>query len=152
MTRGRGTASLVASPVLVGAVTVLVAIIAVFIAYNANQGLPFVPTYDINMEIPGGANLVKGNEVRVGGFRVGLVDEINPKVEEDPLTGRRRSIALVHVKLDKKIEPLPADSTFSTRPRSARTGRNPRTGEPIQIKASSQPKFRPGKVLKDAVQ
>ena len=30
--------------------------------------------------------------------------------------------------------------------------RNPRTGEPMQIKASSQPKFRPGKILKDAVQ
>ena len=43
--RGRsGTASLVASPVLVGAVTVLIAMIAVFISYNANQGLPFVPT------------------------------------------------------------------------------------------------------------
>ena len=36
--------------------------------------------------------------------------------------------------------------------RKASTGRNPRTGEPMQIKASSQPKFRPGKVLKDAVQ
>ncbi len=32
------------------------------------------------------------------------------------------------------------------------TRRNPRTGEPMQIKASSQPKFRPGKILKDAVQ
>ena len=46
MTRGRATASLVASPVLVGAVTVLISIIAVLIAYNANPGLPFVPTYD----------------------------------------------------------------------------------------------------------
>ncbi len=36
MSRRRGTASIVASPVLVGAVTVLIAIIAVFIAYNAN--------------------------------------------------------------------------------------------------------------------
>ena len=41
---------------------------------------------------------------------------------------------------------------FSVTRRKASTGRNPRTGEPIQIKASSQPKFRPGKVLKDAVQ
>ena len=41
---------------------------------------------------------------------------------------------------------------FSTRQRDARVGRNPRTGEPMQIAASSQPKFRPGKVLKDAVQ
>ena len=41
---------------------------------------------------------------------------------------------------------------FSVKNRPARTGRNPRTGEPMQIKATSQPKFRPGKVLKDAVQ
>ena len=42
--------------------------------------------------------------------------------------------------------------TFSVNRRKASTGRNPRTGEPMAIKASSQPKFRPGKILKDAVQ
>ena len=47
MTRGRGTASIVASPVLVGAVTTLIVIVSVFLAYNANKGLPFVPTYDL---------------------------------------------------------------------------------------------------------
>jgi DNA-binding protein HU-beta len=41
---------------------------------------------------------------------------------------------------------------FSVTRRKASMGRNPRTGEPMQINASSQPKFRPGKVLKDAVQ
>jgi DNA-binding protein HU-beta len=41
---------------------------------------------------------------------------------------------------------------FSVTRRKASTGRNPRTGEPIQIESSAQPKFRPGKVLKDAVQ
>ena len=41
--------------------------------------------------------------------------------------------------------------TFTTTQRKATTGRNPRTGQPIQIKASKQPKFRPGKVLKEAV-
>jgi DNA-binding protein HU-beta len=40
---------------------------------------------------------------------------------------------------------------FSVTRRKASTGRNPRTGEPMSIKATSQPKFRPGKVLKDAV-
>ena len=78
MTRRRGTSALVASPVLVGAVTVLVAMISVFLAYNANNGLPFVPTYDVKAEIPGGSNLVVGNEVRLGGFRVGVVDRILP--------------------------------------------------------------------------
>lgn len=41
--------------------------------------------------------------------------------------------------------------TFSVAQRKASTGRNPRTGEKIQIKASKQPKFKAGKALKDAV-
>ena len=41
---------------------------------------------------------------------------------------------------------------FSVRARKTGIGRNPRTGEPMQIKATSQPKFRPGKIRKDAVQ
>jgi ABC-type transporter Mla subunit MlaD len=73
MSRRRGQASIGASPVLIGAATVLVALVAVFIAYNANAGLPFVPTYDLKAELPSGGKLVKGNEVRVGGFRVGVV-------------------------------------------------------------------------------
>lgn len=41
--------------------------------------------------------------------------------------------------------------TFQVKDRAARTGRNPRTGESIQIKASRSPGFKAGKVLKDAV-
>ena len=41
--------------------------------------------------------------------------------------------------------------TFSVTRRAARTGRNPRTGERIQISASNKPKFKAGKGLKDAV-
>lgn len=41
--------------------------------------------------------------------------------------------------------------TFSVKKRAARTGRNPRTGETIQIKASKVPGFKAGKGLKDAV-
>jgi DNA-binding protein HU-beta len=41
--------------------------------------------------------------------------------------------------------------TFNTRRREARTGRNPRTGEPIQIKASNLAVFKAGKGLKDAL-
>jgi DNA-binding protein HU-beta len=41
--------------------------------------------------------------------------------------------------------------TFTVGKRLARTGRNPRTGESIKIKAAKVPKFRPGKALKDAL-
>jgi virulence factor Mce-like protein len=113
--RNRTAASVVASPVLVGAVTVLIVIVAVFLAYNANKGLPFVPTYELKAEVPGAANLVPGNEVRVGGFRVGVVDEIKPGRDDE--TGR--NLAVLEMKLDKKVEPLATDTQVVVRPRSA---------------------------------
>ena len=76
---------------LIGAVTVLVAIVAVFISYSANQGLPFVPTYKLKVEVPNGAKLVKGNEVRAGGFRVGVVDGIHAVRPHGERQGARRS-------------------------------------------------------------
>jgi virulence factor Mce-like protein len=117
MTRGRGTASIVASPVLVGAVTTLIVIVSVFLAYNANTGLPFVPTYNLRAEVSGGQNLVEGNEVRVGGFRVGIVDKMGTGVKT--VNGKTQSIAVLRMKLDKKVEPLPTDTTVLVRPRSA---------------------------------
>jgi DNA-binding protein HU-beta len=41
--------------------------------------------------------------------------------------------------------------TFSVSKRAARTGRNPRTGAPLKIKAAKVPRFKPGKGLKDAL-
>jgi len=41
--------------------------------------------------------------------------------------------------------------TSLVKERAARTGRNPQTGEPIEIKAAKVPSFKPGKALKDAV-
>ncbi len=41
--------------------------------------------------------------------------------------------------------------TFSVRERKARTGRDPRTGDTIQIKSSKVPVFKPGKALKDSI-
>jgi virulence factor Mce-like protein len=113
----RGTRQLGASPVLIGAVTVLVAIVAVFISYSANNGLPFVPTYKLKAEMPNGAKLVKGNEVRAGGFRVGIVKDITSA--RRTVHGTERAIAVLDLRLDKKIEPLSVDTTISVRPHSA---------------------------------
>ncbi len=117
MRRRSATPSLVLSPVLVGAVTVLVSIIAVFIAFNANAGLPFVPTYDVRAELPTGNKLVAGNEVRVGGFRVGVVGAITPKTVR--VKGKDRAVAVVSMKLDKTVKPLARDTTSKIRARSA---------------------------------
>jgi virulence factor Mce-like protein len=102
------------SPVLVGALTVLVVIVAVFLSYNANKGLPFVPTYDLGADLPNAAQLVAGNEVRVGGFRVGVVDTITPKRRPDGST-----FAVIHMKLQTDVKPLPVDSKLIVRSRSA---------------------------------
>ena len=137
-----------ASPVLIGATTVLIALVAVFIAYNANSGLPFVPSYDLNAELPSGGKLVKGNEVRVGGFRVGVVKELVPKVAT--VNGERRSVAVAKLSLDKKLEPLSRDSKLRVRPRSAlglkyielEPGTSKATwqsGDTIPVKQSSEP-------------
>ncbi|MCW3017265.1 MAG: hypothetical protein JWO02_4357 [Solirubrobacterales bacterium] len=110
----RGQASIVANPVLVGAVTTLVVVVAVFLAYNANNGLPFVPTRSLDVQFSNGANLVKGNEVRSGGFRVGVIEEMEPARLANGKVG-----ALLHLKLDNKIGDIPVDSTVKVRPRSA---------------------------------
>ena len=54
------------------------------------------------------------------------------------------------LKRDEKVS-IVGFGTFSVANRAATTGRNPRTGETIQIKASKQPKFKAGSPLKDAV-
>ena len=148
MTRGRGTASIVASPVLVGAVTTLIVIVSVFLAYNANTGLPFVPTYNLRGELPGGANLVPGNEVRIGGFRVGILDKLETRTKV--FNGRPRSIAVARMKLDKSAQPLPNDTTMIVRPRSAlglkyieltpgKSKQNFRDGDTIPLSHASEP-------------
>lgn len=146
--RQKGAASIAASPVLVGAVTTLIVIVSVFLAYNANQGLPFVPTYDLSAELPNGSNLVPGNEVRIGGFRVGVVDKIQPRTQV--VAGRPKAIAVLHMKLDKSAAPIPVDSKFIVRARSAlglkylqitpgSSSRNFRTGDSVPLSNSTQP-------------
>jgi len=109
-----GIQGVASSPAIVGAVTVLVVIVAVFLAYNANNGLPFVSTYDLHARVPNANALVKGNEVRIGGSRVGVVREVRPV--QNPKTGA--VAAELDLKLDKSAEPIPANSTMIIRPKS----------------------------------
>src|SRR5690606_22568386 len=103
-----------ASPVLVGAITAVIAVVSVFFSYNANKGLPFVPTYEVKAELPSAASLVSGNEVRIAGVRVGIVSQVKAEQLDDG-----RSIAVATMKLDKSVEPIPDDSTVLVRQRSA---------------------------------
>ncbi len=105
--------SLAANPVLIGAATVLIAMVAVVLAYNANSGLPFVKTYNIKADIPDAAGLIVGNDVRKGGARIGFVSAIHTRQEADGTVG-----ATIDMKLDDIARPVPKDSQIMIRPRS----------------------------------
>src|SRR5262249_18293674 len=108
-----GIQGVASSPTIVGAVTVLVVLVAVFLAYNANNGLPFVSTYNLKARVPNANALVKGNEVRIGGARVGVVKSVTPVQ-----TGNGQVAAELSLSLDKNVEPLPVNSTMIIRPKS----------------------------------
>ncbi|MGI8428525.1 MAG: MlaD family protein [Solirubrobacteraceae bacterium] len=111
--RRRSKAPALASPMLVGAVTVIGLAVAVFLAYTANRGVPFVPTRGLKVDIADGSNLVVGNEVRDGGFRIGSVSNLKPV----QLPGGR-VVAQLTLRLDQSQGQVPVDSSVSIRPRS----------------------------------
>ncbi|MDQ3850847.1 MAG: MlaD family protein [Actinomycetota bacterium] len=112
--RGIRAGSVASNPVLIGAVTALVVVVAVFLAYNANHGLPFVPAFELKVDTPDAARLVVGNDVREGGFRIGQVAAIAPVRRRGGSDG-----AQLTLRLDKVAAPVPVDSTVIIRQRSA---------------------------------
>jgi virulence factor Mce-like protein len=110
--RGRQQSAF-ANPVLVGAVTVLATMVAVFLAYNANQGLPFVPTRQLKVQIADGSNLVAGNDVREGGFRIGVLSKLKPVELPTGQVG-----AELTLQLDQSNGKVPVDSRVTILPRS----------------------------------
>ena len=98
------------SPILIGALTVLAVIVAVFLAYNANSGLPFVPSYSLHVQVADANELTHGAEVHMGGALVGFVDTVQPTRSQDG-----QPIAVLGLKLNRSIGRLPVDSTFTIR-------------------------------------
>lgn len=105
--------TLAANYVLIGALTVLMVSIAVFISYNAGQGLPFLPTYDVSVDVPNAAKLTRGSDVRIGGSRIGHVLEIRGMPAEEG----GEPFARLKLRLDESQE-LPLDSRIAIRPGS----------------------------------
>ncbi len=98
------------SPILIGALTVLAVIVAVFLAYNANNGLPFVPSYTLHVQVADANELTHGAEVHMGGALIGFVDNVEPA-----RTAGGQPIARLSLKLNRSIGHLPVDSTFTIR-------------------------------------
>jgi ABC-type transporter Mla subunit MlaD len=110
-TRGPGMLS---NPILIGALTVLVTIVAVTLAYQANNGLPFVPKYTLHLQMSDASEVTRNVEVHMGGALVGTVTNVAPARD---LSGQ--PIALLTLKLNKDVQPLPVDSTFDARLKGA---------------------------------
>jgi DNA-binding protein HU-beta len=85
-----------------------------------------------------------------------LIDQIAKSADiSKAAAGRALDAAMAAVKSSLKkggMVTLVGFGTFYVGKRAARSGRNPRTGASIKIRAAKVPKFRAGKALKDAVQ
>ena len=96
---------------VLGLFALAITAIAVGISYRAQNGLPWIGTYDVSVDVPDAAKLLKNADVRIGGARVGQVLKIEPQPageEHPPFT--RLGIAL-----DPDAGPLPVDSTAEIR-------------------------------------
>lgn len=84
-----------------------------------------------------------------------LIDRIAESADISKASAGRALDAAIEAITDslKQADPvaLVGFGTFTVRERAARTGRNPQTGQPIQISAAKVPAFKPGKALKDAL-
>lgn len=114
MNRSGRRQPVLASPVLVGAMTVLVTLVCVVLAFQANNGLPFVPRYTLEVRLRDAAELTRGSEVHMGGALIGMVTAVKPARDSDG-----RAVAAATVELDKSVEPLPTNSTFVVRQKDA---------------------------------
>jgi virulence factor Mce-like protein len=100
------------NPILIGTITILIVIVAVYLSYIAENGLPFVPTYNINVDVANAAELVKNADVRIGGARVGQVLTITP---EPPTKSWPHPFARLGLSLQKSIDPLPVNTRYQVR-------------------------------------
>jgi virulence factor Mce-like protein len=97
-----------------GTLVLILGAVGVFLSYLSLHGLPFVPTYHLTVELPDAAQLVRGDEVRIGGARIGTVHAI----EAVDRRGARPPFARVELNISKGEGPLPADTRVAVRPRS----------------------------------
>ena len=105
---------MLSNPILIGALTVLATIVAVSLAYQANNGLPFVPKYHLNVQIRDANELTHNAEVHMGGTLVGVVTQVD--AARDPAG---TPVALLRLSLNKNVQPLAVDSRFDIRLKGA---------------------------------
>jgi virulence factor Mce-like protein len=98
---------------LVGTITVLAVTTAVFLSYQANNGLPFVPTYRISVTLPDAQEMGPGDQVFVAGRLVGRIDSTEASYSHG------HPVAILNLKLDQDLaDEVHSDATYAVRPAS----------------------------------
>jgi virulence factor Mce-like protein len=106
------TPTALGSPIIVGTITIIVLGIAVYLSYIAANGLPFVPSYRVNVQVANADEVSKNADVRIGGARVGQVLTITP---EPPSRTWPHPYAQLGLSLQRSAEPLPPDTHYEVR-------------------------------------
>ncbi len=113
--RRRTLASRLLNPVAIGALAIAVAIVAVVLAFQSSDGVPYVPRYTLKIEAHNAQELVHGSEIHTnGGALVGYVTRVTATRDR-----RGRPLAVIDAQLNKSVQPLPVDTRFTIRMKSA---------------------------------
>jgi virulence factor Mce-like protein len=104
--------TVIGSPIVVGTLTIVVLAIAVYLSYIAENGLPFVPTYRVNVQVANADEVGKNADVRVGGARVGQVLTITPEPANNVFP---HPYAQLGLSLERGLNRLPPDTHYQVR-------------------------------------
>jgi virulence factor Mce-like protein len=106
------TPTVLGSAIVVGTITIVVLTIAVYLSYIAANGLPFVPSYRVNVQVANADEVGKNADVRIGGARVGQVLTITP---EPASRSWPHPYAQLGLSLQRGVEPLAPDTHYRVR-------------------------------------
>ena len=99
---------------LIGTVAILGLLFAVYVSYTANDGVPGEDYRQFTVEVPDANRIVRSNQVRIAGVRVGQISTITPL----PARAGEPARARLGVKLEPDAPRVPTDSTAKVRPAS----------------------------------
>jgi virulence factor Mce-like protein len=100
------------SRLVLGVLTIMILLLAVYLSYIAENGLPFVPTYRVSVQVANADELDKNGDVRIGGALVGQILTITP---EPPTRAWPHPYAQLGLALNSSLRPLPRDTRYRIR-------------------------------------
>lgn len=112
MRTARNASAIFGNPVLVGALTLAILVLAVYLSYISVNGLPFLSYYEINVQVANANELSKNSDVRVGGDRVGQILSVTP---ERPSRAWPHPYASLRLQLPSSLFPLPLNTHYRIR-------------------------------------